>query len=89
MSFMVEFDGMYLTGDGTPLASDAYFQAVTEGMVDLNLSLRKFYTLTCHDIVLPEDPSSYFLEVATSDHKVADLFKQDRRAAVIREYFGD
>ena len=80
---------LYLTGDGTVWATDAYFQAVTEGIVSETLSQRSFLAMAEHEWLFSKDDESYVIEAATSGRKIALLFKDESKEQVMREYFGD
>lgn len=81
----------FLTGSGD-WGYDAYFQAVTEGMVDPKImNLDSFLSKSAHKkIDLSDGTDEYHYEVYNSRMNVKKLFRsEDQRQEIIKKLFGE
>ncbi|HSX48784.1 MAG TPA: hypothetical protein VLE44_00830 [Candidatus Saccharimonadales bacterium] len=82
----------FLIGDGTRMGSDAYFQAVLEGMVDPSMSLDVFNLRSKHQKVnmkTIKEEEKYYDEVAESCRNVYPLLKNPTaKEEILNKWFG-
>lgn len=81
----------FLTGSGD-WGYDAYFQAVTEGMLDpKEMDFELFSLKSNHErISLSDETDEYFKEVFRSFKNVGKFFRSEsERQEVVKEWFGE